>query len=184
MGKKWELKDTYLIVRHNLYKKPKGGQYSIVTFCPRGTVIVVALTKREELIFIKQYRPAIKKEITNLPGGRIDPGQTPKMAAKEELKEEAGFTAKNFKAIGKIFSNPTRITDKCTIFFTKNAYRKKYKKSKEEIAERGRKVKFFKIAEVIKMIKSGKIKDTTSIAAILLAKEKGLLIFNQNLGRS
>lgn len=174
MSTKWEVKDTFLIVKHNIYKKPKGVQYSMVTFCPWGTVVIVAVNKAGRLILIKQFRPAAEKEFVNLPGGRIKEGQTPEMAARAELIEESGFIAKKFELISEVFSNPTRITDKCAIFFAKDAYKKSNKRS-TEIAEKKIKINLLKITDVLKMIRSGGIEDTTSIAAILLAKEKGLL---------
>ena len=174
MSKEWEIEDTYLVLKHNLYKKPKGIQYSVITFCPRGTV-VVALTKKEELIFIEQFRPAVNKKIINLPGGRIDKRESAEEAAKRELKEEAGFIGDDFKNIGNAFSNPTRVTDKCTIFFVRDVKKLKKKKINNDLAERKKKIKFLKIGSVLKLIKQGEIKCMTTIAAILLAKEKGLI---------
>jgi len=178
MNKGWKVKDTYLVVNHNVYKKPKGVQYSIITFCPRGTVVVVALTKKEELIFIKQHRPAINKKIINLPGGRIDKGEDAEKAARRELEEEAGFIGEDFKEIGKAFSNPTRITDKCTIFFVRDVKKlKKKKKPNTDLAECNKKIVFLKPDKTLKLIKQGELKCMTSIAAILLAKERGFINF-------
>lgn len=186
---KWELEEVPIILRHKeflkveyrKYRVPKI-DYSIITFCPRGTVIIVALTKKEKkLIFLRQYRPAAEKEIINLPGGRIDKGDTAEIAARKELKDEVGFIAKDFKLIGKMYSNSTRITDQCTIFFVRDAVKAKKKTKKIETAEKNKKILFFKKDEVEKMIKMNKIKCMASLAAILLVKEKGLLNTNQNL---
>ena len=166
--KKWQLKDTYLTIKHNLYKNPPKEEkhYSIVTFCPRGTVVIVALTKKSELMLLKEYRPAIKKEILNLPGGRIDKGESAEKAARREFEEEVSFKGEDFKKIGVVFPNPTRITDKCTIFFVRNV--RKLKRNKNKII-------FLKLASALKLIKQGKLKCMISIAAILLAKEKGFI---------
>jgi len=175
MSKEWEIEDTYLVIKHNLYKKPKGIQYSIATFCPRGVITVVALTKKEELIFIEQFRPAANKKIINLPGGGVDKGESAKEAAKRELEEETGFTGRDFKNIGNAFFGPAQITDKCTIFFVRDVKRLKKKKINNDLAEREKKILFLKIGNALKLIKQGKIKCMTTIAAILLAKEKGLI---------
>lgn len=76
-----------------------------------------------------------------------------------------------------MFSNPTRITDNCTVIFIKDIQKIKRKKKKIDSAEKDKEVKLYKLSEIKKLITSGKIQCTTSIAAILLAKERGFINF-------
>jgi ADP-ribose pyrophosphatase len=51
----------------------------------------VALTKKQEVVLIKQYRHGVGKIIWEFPGGVVDAGESPLQAAKRELLEESGF---------------------------------------------------------------------------------------------
>lgn len=46
-----------------------------------------------EIIFVKQYRPAIKKELLEIPAGLVEKGEDIVEAAKREFEEEIGYRA-------------------------------------------------------------------------------------------
>ena len=71
-----------------------------------GIVIIVAKTKEDKLILVEQYRPALGKNVIEMPAGLVNdkPGkknESFETAAKRELFEEAGYAAKKFKFLAK-----------------------------------------------------------------------------------
>ena len=53
-------------------------------------VTVVAVTKQQEVILIRQYRHGAGRVIWEFPGGQVEPGEEPLHAAQRELLEESG----------------------------------------------------------------------------------------------
>ena len=67
---------------------------------------VVAVTKDQQILFVRQYRFGIRQETLELPGGIVDSGELPEVAAKRELSEETGYGGGQWSYLGKIGSNP------------------------------------------------------------------------------
>lgn len=67
---------------------------------------IIALTKEMEVVLIEQFRHGIGEVILEIPGGMIDEDENPETAARRELVEETGFTAKEFILLGKSRPNP------------------------------------------------------------------------------
>ena len=83
------------------YLAPDGKQ--ITSFVDSGmsdSVQVFALTKDGRVVLVKQYRPGADREEIELPGGRIDEGESKEQAAHRELKEETGYSAGDVVYLG------------------------------------------------------------------------------------
>ncbi len=70
------------------------------------SVNVLARTPDEQLLFVRQYRFGIEEYTLEVPGGIVDPGESPATAAIRELREETGHTGEDPIPLGKIGSNP------------------------------------------------------------------------------
>lgn len=61
---------------------------------------VIAVTKDKKIIVGRQFRPGPEKVMLELPGGYVDDGEDPEVAAKRELLEETGHSAGTIVFLG------------------------------------------------------------------------------------
>ena len=84
-------------------------------------VNVVAFTPDRQLIMIRQWRFGTERVELEIPGGLIDPGETPASSAVRELQEETGFTSTRWTELGSVAPNPAFQTNRCWHFLAEAA---------------------------------------------------------------
>lgn len=135
---------------------------NIVEF-PR-TVAILPFASKGNIILISQYRYPIKKEIWEIPAGKLKKNEKPEIGAKRELKEETGFEAKNLKKIATFYVSPGYSTEYMYLFRATDLIKGKQNLDKGEIVK---KIKPFPLKMALKMIKNGEIIDEKTIISIL-----------------
>lgn len=69
-------------------------------------VNVIALTETREVVLIEQFRHGSEEIVLEIPGGLVDDGEEPIIAAARELVKETGFEAREIIPLGKSRPNP------------------------------------------------------------------------------
>ena len=69
-------------------------------------VNMVAITKDEKVLFVKQYRHGADKIMVELAAGVVEEGEDPEVAARRELLEETGYAFDSIEYICELFANP------------------------------------------------------------------------------
>jgi len=67
-----------------------------------GMVIILAMTKKQEVLFVEQYRPPVDNVVIEFPAGLVKDKKKKEsfvQAARRELLEETGYHAKKIKKI-------------------------------------------------------------------------------------
>jgi ADP-ribose pyrophosphatase len=63
------------------------------SFRQNDYVAILAVTSDERIPLVEQFRPALRRESLELPGGLLEAGESPRSCAARELAEEVGFQA-------------------------------------------------------------------------------------------
>jgi ADP-ribose pyrophosphatase len=128
-----------------------------------GSVVVLPVLPDGRILLIRQYRHATRQYLWELVAGRIDAGETPKVAAARELIEETGFRAKRFRVFLDVFPTPGFLEERMFILLAEGLTAGEAEPEEDEkIISRA-----YSRKELEKMIRGGKLRDAKSIAGIL-----------------
>ena len=72
-------------------------------------LIYTQSTASDNVLLVLKDKPDWQKGRLNLPGGKVEDGETPSMAAERELLEEAGYYSFNTRLMGLIEDGGTKI---------------------------------------------------------------------------
>ena len=97
--------DGWLKIHRRTYRLPDGRTVEWDMHAGGPTVAVLALTPSGRLVMVRQFRPGPDRIVLTLPGGMIDPGETPEQAAERELREETGYVAGTVELVVSAITN-------------------------------------------------------------------------------
>ncbi|MDE6868050.1 MAG: NUDIX hydrolase [Clostridia bacterium] len=121
----------------------------------------VLLVKDGKVLLVKQFRYPYGKEIYEIPAGKLNKGEDPLKAAERELEEETGFRAKLVHSLD-IYPSPGYTDEIIHIYFANDVYDGKLNPDDDEFIIH----EFVDFDTVIKMIESGEICDSKTVAAV------------------
>ena len=96
-------------------------------------VNVIPLTEEGEVILIRQFRFGIEEVTLEIPGGIVEPGQTPLEAGQRELLEETGYQSDQWEYLGFVHPNPAFLNNRCHSFVARGV--KKVAEIRQEESE-------------------------------------------------
>ena len=131
-----------------------------------GSIVVLAVDgpASDPLILLEhQYRHAAGQLMWELPAGRIDDGERELAAAKRELLEETGYSAKMWKKILHFYVSPGFLDETMAIYLAKGL---KAGIAQPEEDERIL-TRFVPLSKAVQMVQKGQIRDAKTIAGVL-----------------
>jgi ADP-ribose pyrophosphatase len=123
---------------------------------------------RKRVLLERQYRHAAGARLWELPAGRVDPGEANLAAAKRELLEETGFTARKWQKALFFYVSPGFLDETMEIFLARDLKKGQAQPEEDERIT----LRFFPLSQAVGMAIRGKIKDAKTIAALLWLEHK------------
>ena len=128
-----------------------------------GGVCVAALTEKEELLFVEQFRYPYMETVLELPAGKLEYGEDPCEAGKRELQEETGAAAKNYRDLGKLYPTPGYCGEIIHMYLAENLTFSEQHLDEDEFLE----VRRIPLEEAFQMVMRNEIRDSKTQVGIL-----------------
>jgi ADP-ribose pyrophosphatase len=128
--------------------------------------VVVALTADRQVVLARQWKQGVRRMTLELPGGKVDDGETPAEAAARELHEETGFVAPELELLASLDVDASKAANQGHVFLGLRAERLHDPLPHEmETPE----VVLVPLSAVQGLIDGGEICASASVAGLLLA---------------
>lgn len=83
-----------------------GARHNVDIVAHGASYAIIALTRNDEIVLVRQYRHAVGDDIWEIPAGRAEPGESVLEGALRELAEETGFRARSTRELGGVAMTP------------------------------------------------------------------------------
>ena len=104
IGKKVVYAGHYLSTEQHTVILPDGRRAIRDIVRPPDAVAVVPIDEDGLIYLVRQYRPAIRRAIYEIPAGIIDPGERPAATARRECEEEIGLRPRKLIKLCKFYA--------------------------------------------------------------------------------
>jgi ADP-ribose pyrophosphatase len=131
-----------------------------------GSVVVLAVDESSgspRVLLEKQYRHAAGRFLLELPAGRIDEGENALHAAKRELLEETGYSARSWKRVLHFWASPGFVAEAMSIYLARNLKAGAAQPEDDEVIE----LKLVSVEKAVSLVVKGTIQDAKTIAGVL-----------------
>ena len=133
-----------------------------------GSVAVLPVRDDGQLILVRQYRCVFKKQVIELPAGRIDKGETALHAAKRELREEVGLGARKWERLLRILPTPGFCSETVTIYRASGFFSSQAEPDPDERIE----ILHMPLTKTLRLVARGEIEDAKTLVALFLEKQR------------
>jgi len=131
-----------------------------------GSVVVLAVDESSgspRVLLERQYRHAAGRFLLELPAGRIDEGESELHAAKRELLEETGYSARSWKRVLHFWASPGFVAEAMSLYLARGLKAGAAQPEDDEVIE----LKLIPIKKAVSMVLKGTIQDAKTIAGVL-----------------
>lgn len=153
-------------VRRDTLKTPDHRETRFEIVEHGGSVVILPLDEAGNLLFVRQYRTAVGRDLLELPAGTRHDSEPFEACAAREIREETGMQAAQLQKLGEFYLVPGYSTEYMAAFLATELKENPLPADYDEFLE----LEKIPCKQAIRMAERGEIQDAKSLAALLLAR--------------
>jgi ADP-ribose pyrophosphatase len=120
------------------------------------------------IALVRQYRHPAKREMLEIPAGKIDAGESPEICAAREIEEELGVRVGQIEKLAEFYSTPGFCEEKLFVYLATKLEPAQQKLDHDEAVE----IVYLSLEEAWQLVEQGEIEDAKTIIALMLTRQK------------
>lgn len=132
-----------------------------------GGVGILPVDSDGTAYMVRQFRYPFSRELLEIPAGKLEPGEDPRLCAERELSEETGFSAGRFVDLGVTYASPGISDEVLHIYLALDLVPGKQHLDEDEWLG----VEKWPLEELYAMVLRGEIRDGKTEIAVMKARE-------------
>jgi ADP-ribose pyrophosphatase len=153
-------------LRKEQVRLPNGNTASLDIIDHPESVTIVPVDQDGMVWFIRQYRHAVGKYMLELPAGVGEPGESPEVSAKREIREEIKMAAGELQWIGGIYLTPGYSNEYLHLYLATGLYPDPLGADEDEFMS----VEKISAKQALALGETGQIEDAKSLVALFWAR--------------
>ena len=135
----------------------------------KGAAAVLPVLEDGRILMVRQYRNALDRFTLEIPAGKLDAPDEPKIeCAARELEEETGFRSETLEFLMTVNTTVAFCDEQIGVYIAKDLIPSKQHLDADESID----VEEWEVKDLLDMIYTGKMTDAKTIAAILAYAQK------------
>jgi len=135
--------------------------YFVVELGPRAGIVAV---REGRVLLTRQYRFLVDGFSWEIPGGRVDEGETPEVAAARECLEETGLECSGLRKLVEYYPGLDNFDNRTTLFLSESVREAaEFRPVESEVVE----IRWFALEETMRMVLAGEILDALTVTGLL-----------------
>jgi ADP-ribose pyrophosphatase len=115
---------------------------------------------------VRQYRHPARRELLEIPAGKLEAGEAPAECAARELEQEIGWRAGHLEKLCEFYTTPGFCEEKLYVYLALDLQATAQQLDDDEILE----VVYLPLAEALQLAARGEIEDSKTLIALLWAE--------------
>lgn len=154
----------FTVKRVNLsFPDGKARDYDLIDI--QNAVTILPLDDDGNVHFVSQYRIGARRELLELPAGKIEDDEDPLLTAKRELREEIGMSAETWTRLGGFYMTPGYATEYMHCYLAQGLTPDALSPDADEFLN----VTRIPLPKVMTMIEEKTIEDSKTLAVFMFA---------------
>ena len=131
-------------------------------FVEHGGGACVLYVEEDKVVFVRQYRYPYSESVYEIPAGKLDKGEDPKVTALRELEEEAGIRAEKVELLFVMYPSPGYTNEKIYIYRAFDGKKVASHLDEGEFLD----VEYIPLERAKEMMQNGEINDAKTLIAL------------------
>jgi len=136
-----------------------------------GGAVAVPILEDGNVLLVTQLRYPLGRRITELPAGKLSPGEDPREAARRELEEETGYGASSLEHLATVYTTPGFCDEELHLYLARGLSPVPGGARREE-GELTMTVESLPFGEAVARAVRGEYPDAKTIIGLLLAEKR------------